>query len=85
MRSKRAIYRLEAFKNWFKKDSEQYIAIEKAIEALQHVESIVRCKDCKYRDTIPEFSDVLLEGCRWANEESPDDDDFCSYGERKEE
>lgn len=54
--------------------------IEQAIDTLE----IVRCKDCKYRDTIPEFSNGLLEGCRWASEESPDDDDYCSYGERKD-
>ena len=49
------------------------------------VVEVVRCKDCKYRDTIPDFCNVLLDGCRWASEESPDDDDYCSFGVRREE
>ena len=43
---------------------------------------VVRCKDCKYwqdnNDGYPH------EECRWVHEETPDADDFCSYGERKE-
>ena len=39
---------------------------------------IVRCKECKWHhyDTDDE--------CRWRIEEIPKDDDFCSYGERRE-
>ena len=43
---------------------------------------IVHCKDCKYyqdnNDGYPH------EECRWGHGETPNEDDFCSYGERKE-
>ena len=46
------------------------------------VEPVVRCKDCKYwqdnNDGYPH------EECRWGHGETPDANDFCSYGERKE-
>ena len=57
------------------------------------VVEVVRCKDCKYRDTMPEYEydddheHRTLMGtdfCRWWHDESPNDDDYCSYGERKE-
>lgn len=38
---------------------------------------VVRCKDCKYRDGTPGQPNIL---CAQMHE-----DDFCSYGERKEE
>ena len=42
---------------------------------------VVRCKDCKYwqdnNDGYPH------EECRWGHGETPDANDFCSYGERK--
>ena len=44
-------------------------------------EPVVRCKDCKYwqdnNDGYPH------EECRWGRGETPDANDFCSYGERK--
>ncbi len=46
---------------------------------------VVRCKDCKWRDTEPKYNVFLSNGCRWNEAESPDDNDFCSYGERKDE
>ena len=43
---------------------------------------VVRCKDCKYwqdnNDGYPH------EECRWGHGETPEANDFCSYGERKE-
>ena len=43
---------------------------------------VVRCKDCKYwqdnNDGYPH------EECRWVHGETPDANDFCSYGERRE-
>ena len=43
---------------------------------------VVRCKDCKYwqdnNDGYPH------EECRWGHGETPDEEDFCSYGERRE-
>lgn len=45
------------------------------------VVEVVRCKDCIYwqdnNDGYPH------EECRWGNDETPDPDDYCSYGERK--
>ena len=38
---------------------------------------VVRCKDCKYRDGTPGQPNIL---CAQMHE-----DDFCSYGKRKEE
>lgn len=40
-------------------------------------EVVVRCKDCKYRDGTPGQPNIL---CAQMHE-----DDFCSYGKRKEE
>ena len=43
---------------------------------------VVRCKDCKYwqdnNDGYPH------EECRWGHGETPDANDFCSYGTRKD-
>ena len=42
---------------------------------------VTRCKDCKYwqdnNDGYPH------EECRWGHGETPDANDFCSYGERR--
>ena len=47
------------------------------------VAPVVRCKDCKYwqnnNDGYPR------EECRWGHGEIPEANDFCSYGERREE
>lgn len=46
------------------------------------VVEVVRCKDCKYwQDNNNGYPH---EECRWGKDETPDKDDFCSYGERKE-
>lgn len=46
------------------------------------VAPVVRCMDCKYwqdnNDGYPH------EECRWGNGETPDANDFCSYGTRKD-
>ena len=46
------------------------------------VVEVVRCKDCKYwqdnNDGYPH------QECRWGNCETPDPDDYCSYGELKD-
>lgn len=50
--------------------------------ALNNSVEVVRCKDCKYwQDNNGGYPH---EECRWGNEETPDEDDFCSYGERKD-
>lgn len=38
---------------------------------------VVRCKDCKYRDGTPGQPNILCGNMH--------DDDFCNYGERKDE
>lgn len=40
------------------------------------VVEVVRCKDCKWHDSV----DGPMRQC-----DITDDDDFCSYGERKED
>lgn len=46
------------------------------------VVEVVRCKDCKHwqdnNDGRPH------QECRWGNYETPDPDDYCSYGELKD-
>ena len=41
-----------------------------------NVEVVVRCKDCRHRD---------LFSCPLADNDFQKDDDFCSWGERREE
>lgn len=51
------------------------------IQPAADVVPVVRCRDCKYwqdnNDGYPH------EECRWGHGETPNEDDFCSYGERK--
>jgi hypothetical protein len=43
---------------------------------------VVRCKDCVYwQDNNGGYPH---EECRWGKNETPDADDFCSCGERKD-
>ena len=47
------------------------------------VVEVVRCRDCKYwQDNNGGYPH---EECRWGKGETPDADDFCSYGERRTE
>ena len=61
-----------------------FCALADAVEEMPtaDAEVVVRCKDCKYwqdnNDGYPH------EECRWGHGETPDANDFCSYGERKE-
>lgn len=42
----------------------------------------VRCKDCRYwQDNNGGYPN---KECRWREDETPDADDFCSYGAPKE-
>ena len=46
------------------------------------VVEVVRCKDCKYwQDNNGGYPH---EECPWGKGETPDQTDYCSYGERKE-
>ena len=49
--------------------------------------SVVRCKDCRYYwgNLGEDDTDEMYGECRWDSDEMPNADDFCSYGERKEE
>lgn len=43
---------------------------------------VVRCKDCKYwQDNNNGYPH---EECRWGKDETPDTDDYCSYGKKVE-
>ena len=56
--------------------------VETQVNALPSIE-IVRCKECKYwQDNNGGYPH---EECRWSKDETPDADDFCSYGEREGE
>lgn len=45
-------------------------------------ESVIRCKDCEcWQDNNGGYPN---EECRWREDETPDADDFCSYGKRKD-
>ena len=39
---------------------------------------VVYCKDCRFRDVPFQWP----SGCKWHPDEVPDDDDFCSWGEK---
>lgn len=44
---------------------------------------VVRCKDCIYwQDNNNGYPHIM---CRWNTDETPDEDDYCSWGERRYE
>lgn len=51
-------------------------------EISYEMHELIRCKDCVYwqdnNDGYPH------KYCKWNHDETPDPDDFCSAGERKE-
>lgn len=59
-------------------------ALKVAISALPPItrEQVVLCKDCQYwqgnNDGYPHPE------CRWGHDETPDEDDYCSFAERLE-
>lgn len=67
--------------------SEDFVlGIESVLEYAEYLPTVdavpvTRCKDCKYwqdnNDGYPH------EECRWGHGETPDENDFCSYGERR--
>lgn len=44
---------------------------------------VVRCKDCKWYQDNTSWENVI-DYCKWISTETPDEDDFCSCGERKD-
>ena len=48
---------------------------------LETPQEICRCKDCKYwQDNNGGYPHPE---CRWGHDETPEEDDFCSFGERR--
>lgn len=60
---------------------EAFFYVAKWLELLPKIE-VVHCKECKYwqdnGDGYPHPE------CRWGRGETPDADDYCSYGEKME-
>lgn len=59
-----------------------YVDKEKLIEALQLAESLVRCKDCKYRCMDGDVTHYYW--CR-LHDRPVDDTDYCAWGEERSE
>lgn len=58
---------------------------EKCYECPRHGNSVevVRCKDCRFwQDNNGGYPNM---NCRWIADETPNDDDYCSFGERAEQ
>lgn len=67
-------YNLEFVRKWL---AEEFEIVEPAADVVE----VVRCRDCKYwQDNNGGYPH---EECRWGKDETPDGDDFCSYGERR--
>ena len=59
--------------------SKQIYAVLEALPSADAVE-VVRCKDCKHRDPEDKKCDCGM----WHFPYITDDNDYCSYGERRE-
>lgn len=56
---------------------------EHIYERSRDIIEVVRCKDCIYwQDNNGGYPH---EECRWGHDETPNEDDYCSYGERKDD
>ena len=65
-------------------DTEELQVILKYVPTVDAV-SVVRCSECRFRNTSwYDKRDMLESFCRWDRDESPNDDDYCSYGEKME-
>lgn len=67
------------------KDVRDYNALIDFIEsALRPVsrEQVILCKDCQYWQG--NNGGYPHPECRWGNDETPDEDDYCSFAERLE-
>ena len=79
MTREEAIQELQNCKGLIQQDGQDYLderdfpLLDMAIEALQT--DLVRCKDCRHRD---------LFSCPLADNDFQKDEDFCSWGERRE-
>ena len=59
-------------------------ALQMLIAALRPVsrEQVILCKDCQYWQG--NNGGYPHPECRWGNDETPDEDDYCSFAERLE-
>ena len=53
--------------------------LNKTVDAVE----VVRCKDCKHRDEYGCCTPPIISSYGWDHLE-PKDNDYCSYGERKD-
>ena len=62
---------------WYSKD-----AVEVSITSLRPVSrgQVILCKDCQYWQG--NNGGYPHPECRWGNDETPDEDDYCSFAER---
>ena len=68
-----------------KRQRQRAIELEKVkIEALRPItrEQVVLCKDCQYWQG--NNGGYPHPECRWGHDETPDEDDYCSFAERLE-
>jgi hypothetical protein len=67
-------------------DKYQNEVVPQLREQLEKRAEVVRCKDCKHyqlRKPYPSYNATVKSCCRSANIRV-NEDDFCSYGERRE-
>lgn len=59
-------------------------AIKVVLNALRPInrEQVILCKDCQYWQG--NNGGYPHPECRWGNDETPDEDDYCSFAERLE-
>lgn len=66
-------------------DEELFVSLEDVKKSIvltpvEDVAKVVRCKDCAfYQDNNGGYPQ---QECRWGHGETPDPEDYCSYGER---
>lgn len=72
-------------KNWYDYGYDGCLeAVDEIISGFSEINTIeiVRCKDCRYyQDNNGGYPHPE---CKWGNGETPDENDFCSAGERKQ-
>ena len=65
--------------------SDEDIIFEGMLEDAPTIDAVpvVRCKDCRYyQDNNGGYPNA---DCKWCKDETPDADDYCSFGERKDD
>ena len=84
MTREEAIKTIEFAKTYISKDGLIKQALEVALSALRPVsrEQVILCKDCQYWQG--NNGGYPHPECRWGNDETPDEDDYCSFAERLE-